>query len=406
MALLPLTATASVVINETNFPDPAFREFVMSEEIDIDQDRQLDDYEIVSVTRMRVPRKGIKSLKGIEYFTELTWLSCYGNELTTLDLSKNTKLTKVFCHHNKLTSIDVTRCPDILNLDCSVNELQSIDVSNNRNLERLNLYINQLTSLDVTKCTALKRLYFGGNQIATTVDVSKNVLLDSLNCEKNQLTSLDVTKCKELGKLSCWGNKLKTLDVTQCTKLDTLYCDQNQLQALDLSKNASLTELYCSGNQLTSLDLTKHKVLTIMYGQRNQLTSLLFAKDGVMKGISCHRNRISGKAMDDMIASLPNQEDGYVYLFNTDYITEEHNVCTTKQVAAAKTKGWTAYHSLNEEWVPYPGSDETGLDAVMSEPGGTVDAAYGLDGRKLRQTGKGLNIIRMDNGQTRKVIVR
>jgi len=305
-----------------------------------------------------------------------------------------------------------------------------------------------LTSLDVTKCTALKRLYFGDNQIATTVDVSKNVLLDSLNCEKNQLTSLDVTKCKELGKLSCWGNKLKTLDVTQCTKLDTLYCDQNQLQALDLSKNASLTELYCSdnqltsldlqnctkltilvcawnqlqaldlsknasltelycyGNQLTSLDLTKHKVLTIMYGQGNQLTSLLFAKDGVMKDISCHLNRISGKAMDDMIASLPNQEDGYVKLFNTDYITEEHNVCTTKQVAAAKTKGWTAYHSLNEEWVPYPGSDETGLDAVMSEPAGTVDAAYGLDGRKLRQTGKGLNIIRMDNGQTRKVIVR
>ena len=110
--------------------------------------------------------------------------------------------------------------------------------------------------------------------------------------------------------------------------------------------------------------------------------------------------------MDDMIASLPNQEDGYIALFNTDYITEEQNVCTTIQVANAKTKGWIAYHSLNLDFVPYPGSDPDGIESILSAPVGTIDAAFGLDGRKHQQPRKGLNILRMENGKTRKVMVR
>ena len=40
------TSRAGVVINKETFPDDAFRAYISSEDIDIDQDRQLDDDEL------------------------------------------------------------------------------------------------------------------------------------------------------------------------------------------------------------------------------------------------------------------------------------------------------------------------------------------------------------------------
>ncbi len=43
--------------------------------------------------------------------TALTYLSCYTNQLTDLDVSKNTALTRLECHINQLTSLDVSSPP-------------------------------------------------------------------------------------------------------------------------------------------------------------------------------------------------------------------------------------------------------------------------------------------------------
>lgn len=54
-----------------------------------------------------------KTLKGnlsLEGLTELNHLNCEGNELTGLDISKNTKLTMICCSSNELTSLDVSGC--------------------------------------------------------------------------------------------------------------------------------------------------------------------------------------------------------------------------------------------------------------------------------------------------------
>ena len=50
----------------------------------------------------------LTSLKGIEYFQSLEELSCYSNQLTSLDVSNNTKLTWLSCYSNQLTSLDVS----------------------------------------------------------------------------------------------------------------------------------------------------------------------------------------------------------------------------------------------------------------------------------------------------------
>ncbi|KAK3582387.1 hypothetical protein CHS0354_023931 [Potamilus streckersoni] len=194
----------------------------------------------------------IASLQGIEYFTSLTTLNCIGNQLKTLDVSKNVNLTR---------------------LDCSVNQLQTLDVSKNVNLTGLDCYINQLQTLDVSKNVNLTTLYCSDNQLQT-LDVSKNVNLTWLGCYNNQLQTLDVSGAVNLTGLSCSGNQLQTLDVSKNVNLTGLRCYNNQLQTLDVSKNVNLTGLDCSGNQLKTLDASKNVKLTWLRCYSNYLKSL------------------------------------------------------------------------------------------------------------------------------------
>ncbi|UCH15338.1 MAG: T9SS type A sorting domain-containing protein, partial [Bacteroidales bacterium] len=106
-----------------------------------------------------------------------------GNQLSSLDVSKNVALEILSCKRNQLTSLDVSSCTALTGLECCDNQLISLNVSGCRNLEYLDCDGNQLSSLDV----------------------SKNVALEILSCGGNQLTSLDVSSCTALTDLRPWG---------------------------------------------------------------------------------------------------------------------------------------------------------------------------------------------------------
>ena len=96
--------SSGLAIDETNFPDVNFRNYVLAS-FDSNGDEKLDDEEIANVKYIFASSKTISSLKGIEYFTELTELDCGNNQLTSLDVSKNTKLVKLICAKNALTNV-------------------------------------------------------------------------------------------------------------------------------------------------------------------------------------------------------------------------------------------------------------------------------------------------------------
>ena len=92
-------------INKTNFPDKDFRELLLDKEANIDrnQDGKLSTWEIALVQDIDVYDMEIADLTGIEYFTELKYLDCAGNHLTSLDLSRNTKLAELDAENNTYT---------------------------------------------------------------------------------------------------------------------------------------------------------------------------------------------------------------------------------------------------------------------------------------------------------------
>ena len=206
----------------------------------------------------------LTDLSGIEWFTGLTYLSCNYNNLTELDVSKNTALETLECESNELTTLDVSKNTALETLKCSYNELTTLDVSANTALDTLYCSGNQLTTLDVSANTALDTLYCRHNQLMT-LDVSANTALRWLWCEDNQLAALDVSANRLLEDLSCYDNQLAALDVSANTALEQLRCDGNQLTSLDVSKNTALDTLYCFSNQLMTLDVSANTALRWLY---------------------------------------------------------------------------------------------------------------------------------------------
>ena len=74
-------------------------------------------------------------------------LSCHSNQLTSLDVSKNTQLTKLYCNNNSLNSLDISHNTQLTLLSCPYNGLSSLDVSNNTQLEALYCHGNNLSTL-------------------------------------------------------------------------------------------------------------------------------------------------------------------------------------------------------------------------------------------------------------------
>ena len=195
----------NVPADSDHFPDPSFCNYV-SNTFDSDSDGILSLAERNAENSIDVSNMGIASLQGIEHFPNLNTLICYNNQITALDLSKNTALTYLDCDNN------------------------------------------QLTALDLSKNTALRTLWCCNNEL-TALDVSNNTALKSLNCKENQLKALDVSNNPALVRLDCASNRLSALVITQNPQLTTLFCYGNTIPLLSISENPSLLDAYQNGEQ-------------------------------------------------------------------------------------------------------------------------------------------------------------
>ena len=139
------TAEQELPIDEAHFPDANFRKFI-KDRFDTDGNGSLSQSEMDAVDGVGFGYGyDIKSFKGIEYFSELWFLTITYKSLESLDVSKNTKLEEISLRNCQITNL-------VLNSD----------------LDGLG--------------------YFGGSQISN-VD-AKNLKLTKLWCDGNLISSL------------------------------------------------------------------------------------------------------------------------------------------------------------------------------------------------------------------------
>ena len=93
-----------------NIPDANFKAYLVGN-LDIntngDGEIQLREASVFDV-QMNLSNLKISDLTGIEAFTALTNLWCPTNQLTTLDLTKNTALNVFICRENQISTLDLS----------------------------------------------------------------------------------------------------------------------------------------------------------------------------------------------------------------------------------------------------------------------------------------------------------
>lgn len=254
----------SLPINEKNFPDPNFRNYIKTykaggrDVLTVEEQRKVESIDV----------KGwnISNLKGIEAFPNLKELNCGNNSIQKLDLRQNPELEKLICNKNQLTQLDLSKNPKIYHLICSENQLEQLDVSHLESLVTLDCSHNDLEQLDVKNSKFLVALNCSWNRLTELdADVSHKSQLERVECQNNQLTSLILGENKGLKKLNCAHNQLTQLNLDNMISLEELNCFDNQLTVLDVSNSPKLTKLWLGDNHLTSLNLDNNPNLNFTY---------------------------------------------------------------------------------------------------------------------------------------------
>ncbi|MDR2149082.1 MAG: hypothetical protein LBE91_21795 [Tannerella sp.] len=173
----------------------------------------------------------------------------------------------------------------------------------------------------VGKNTKFKHKYKSNTK--RTITITGNYIAE-LDCSHNTLIGLDVSNNTELVNLYCYGNKLTYLDVSNNKVLRELDCSQNTLTSLDVSQNPLLTTLDCIGLALTSLDVSKNTELVILRCHMNQLTDLDLSNNKVLKILNCRNNQLSDIALNEILKSLPINEEGIKLGPDFDIINREN----------------------------------------------------------------------------------
>lgn len=288
--------TESITINAgaiINIPDANFKKaLVENTTINTDGDSEISESEAVEFTgSIIINHKSIKDLTGIEYFTKITALDCYNNQITDLDLRKNAVLKTLKCFNNQISNIDVSNNTELTELECNNNQIVNLDLSKNTQLEKVFCNNNQINNLNLGTNTVLAELRCDNNQISN-LETNNNTSLTFLNCENNKLTNLNIGQNVNLVRLVCYNNQINAIDLNQNTSLSELLCNNNQIKSLDLSKNTALTYLNSSDNQLTILDVSKNTALINMNCDDNNISNLDISNNKSLTELNCTGNQI------------------------------------------------------------------------------------------------------------------
>lgn len=212
--------TPVATIDEETFPDEKFRNFLLA--LPEGNDGFFTQAEIDSITKIDCSNQSISDLTGIHTFTALTELVCYENQISKLDLSRNSALEKLNCSNNLLTELDVSANSNLQDLQCNANQLLYLDLGSNGSLNNLSCDDNKRMIVNGTAISELNgfqgdnaTVQSGGNFDGGKVNFTAHELIYKYDCgngntatftmmseHQTQLVEGKAATCEEAGQKS------------------------------------------------------------------------------------------------------------------------------------------------------------------------------------------------------------
>lgn len=244
--------------------------------------------------------------------------SASGCYLTEVQLDKLTNLEILDLNNNELTQLDLTRQSKLQSINVSGNpfDVKPLIIGGNKpNLMILDM--GRITGLDpsfnLSDYPSLVSFDAWANKGLKTLDPTGCPKLSKISIDSTPVEELDVTKNKELTILNISDTRIKSIDLSQNTYLTQLYADHMsgsvnpdvKLDRLDVTNNPNLVFLFASGNGLTELDLTKNTYLQDLYVNNNRLTSLDLTNKNNLLNLSIRNNNFT-------FATLPLPDENWL----------------------------------------------------------------------------------------------
>ena len=234
----------------------------------------------------------ISNLAGIEAFPNLERINLMGQNLDSINISKNPKLKIFGANFNTFKKLDTSNNPELewLSIDsnevtptldfsnnpkitmlstpmCSiegfVGEGGHYDISNMPDLIFLDLYDNRLTSVDISNNTKLEEIRINMGNSISTIDFSNNIFLQTILANSSGLEGeLDVSNLTELEVLNVAYNNISAVNFSNNTKLKYLEINGNQIEGkIDVSNCTNLLEFYANnGNNLSCIIVNQEQL--------------------------------------------------------------------------------------------------------------------------------------------------
>ena len=336
MLALALTgARASVVINETNFPDENLR-FVASQ-YDADEDGTLSDDELAEITEINAGY--IMNLKGAEHFKNLDFLCLYyGSDenpsITSINLSLFPKLYRFllqdcsgvtsldFSKNPLLTEFELLRCPNVssLKLPASVEQV-GLDGA------------KSLTALDVSQLPKLRQ-FFMINSGVTDLNFSANPVLSSIGItgvedEKQVLNTVNLTNCDGLENIDIRYTTITTLTMKHLPIVRSLMMLYNDITSTTIEDCAEFNDITCNDNVLGTLCLKDNPLLGTINTEDNQLQVLIADNCPKLGRVQAFNNKLMWLDLKDAVKP-ENIEESCLKLDNQQPVVQAVKISPTE----------------------------------------------------------------------------
>ncbi|GAA4290126.1 T9SS type A sorting domain-containing protein [Aestuariibaculum suncheonense] len=330
----------------TAIPDANFEQALI--DLNIDSDGVVNGVvltsDISTLTTLDVRNKNIQDLSGIEGFVALEVLKIRSNQITELDISKNTELLTLQFGANLISRLDLTYNTKLETLIGENNNITRI-IPNilPASIKYINLSGNEISSLDISNLTGLGALWLSncsklnylnvknGNNLTITdtnnFDIRSNpllecVLVDDPDFSNANWTNKDMstnfnTSCQEYVYIPDDKFEQALIDLGYDDTLDdyVLKSNINTITSLDIEDMnisdltgiegfVALVDLRVRNNNLSELDLYNNTELKTIYTGYNFLTSLDLSTNTKLLRLAIEGNGIEELIVSDIAVNL------------------------------------------------------------------------------------------------------
>ena len=340
MALALSAARASVVINETNFPDPTFRQRIAEAEWDQDGNGTLSDEELAAVVYWEL--HDVENFKGLEHFTSLATL-CIGRwdmekgeyiHATNLDLSPFQQLWRFVFGGYDNTSVDVSVCKNVTDVEiANCPNLTSFKAP--AGVEEFTLTdLPSLTSFDFSIYKNLKRCFFRDLGL-TDLDFSNHPAIERINFSGSEeklytLNSINVADCPELVELGFWYVKTESFRLKNLPKFYAFVAENCDCSLITVEEMPVLGSVNCTNSDIRELNIRKCPELTGVGCADNKLRTLIIDDSPMLYGLGCANNQLMWLDM----SNVKNLADSDLNTFKAD---SQHPAVVAVKISPTET---------------------------------------------------------------------